>query len=511
MRIPTSKTRIALSAASVTLALSALGLAAAQAVPADVNRTYVGDFDGDGKTDKARLVDFGDHKGIQTCGVRFELATGAKKLVKYTFDGFEPEINHLRCFDQAEVAIVDFNGDGKHELAQWWPADGYVAPSIYMSVVSLDGHRQTKAAIGADQDTRLSFADLNGDGRTDVITTKWSANSSTRSWDTKPTSWSFTNRDGEPALGKRHTLEGSGISTADIDQTSPGEELIVPLGESAWKDGKPVQTKCVIQVVRGGTKVSTHHLKGIKNCAPAESKAVDSERDGHVDTLKITWAEPVGTDVKWHVTKHKFNKRGEFIDTPAVSPKAPVAKRDYVKMSFQWGLVGKVPVLKNDKHVEGGKLSIVSGPRHGNATVEGDRVVYTRTTMKTGWDSLVYKVTTPNGKSATAKLRIQMVGTPPVVKPTKPSIAKNDRVHMFPGKFEIADINVLRNDKLHGPVKVTVSTQPRIGKAKALDNGRIHYDRRGKGYGTDRFTYTITDSAGRTSTAVVLVETPRKS
>lgn len=477
----------------------------------DLNKTYYGDFDGDGKQDTARVKDFGDYKGVQSCGVEFTLHTGDKKLIKYQYGDFTGARNELRCFEASTVQIVDLNGDGKQELAHWWSVDGMRMPGDTMAVVSLDGKRDTTEIIGTDPDKRLRFVELNGDKRSDLIRTDWVANSGEVSWSPKRIHWTLTGPDGEPAVGKVYETRGSGMTAADFDPTTPGDELLIPWGETKSVDGKNVQTRCELQVVRGGTNITAYPLKGIVHCNPADSVALDTDNDGRIDTLEVTWHDDTYFGIPEYKTRHRFNERGEFGERAVVSPNPPVAESDYVKMSFQWGLEGRIPVLRNDKNIGGGRMTIETPPSHGDVSIDGDRIVYTRTHMKPGWDSLVYKVTTSDGQSTTAKLRIEMVGNPPSKDPNVRNVAKNDRVRMYPGSFEVADINVLRNDKVYGVVKVSVDTPPKIGTAVALDNGRIRYDRRGKGYGTDRFTYTVTDPKGRETTAVVLVETPRRS
>lgn len=510
-----AKQAMVASALGTTLILatgSGAAFGAQEPIDADVNRTYYGDWNGDGAQDTARLKDFGDWKGVQSCGVEFTLHDGTTKLIKYSYDNFEPNTNMLRCFEGASIQTVDLNGDGRQELAVWWTVDGYRPPQATMAILGLDGKHDVQANVGAHPDERLVFADLNGDGRSDLVATTWIANVGEDAWTPKTHEWHLTGVDGEPGVGTKYTARGSGISIADIDPTTPGEELIVPHGIGKTNlDGDFITEKCEIQVVRGGTAVTRTELKDLQHCNPESSNVLDTDRDGRIDTLEVTWVNETTGPVTRHKTRHRFDDRGRFVEGSPANPNPPVANRDYVKMSFQWGLEGRIPVLANDKHAEGGKLSIVRGPQHGTATVDGDRIVYTRTRMKRGWDSLTYRVTAPNGKSATAKLRIQMVGTPPHPDPNVLNEAKNDRVKMYPGKFEMGDINVLRNDKVYGVVKVSIDSAPRIGTAVALDNGRIRYDRRGKGYGTDRFTYTVTDPKGRSSTATVVVETPRGS
>lgn len=468
------------------------------------------DFDGDGQRDGAFLSSERTTPSGANCVVRFELADGSQKVQRYQTNLSKPwdEDPKLLCFDRSSIHAADFTGDGRHELLITWRNYEPGAPLSKAPIVGVDSVRFSSSDIAHRENRHMHLADFNGDNRVDMLQYGADSWTDTPGFGNETIRWSLTTPDGEPFAGKLHEAQGYGVSVGEMDTSSPGVEILIPSGVK-----RAGGYSCTLSVVRQGVFLRSHSLRLNTECRPESSSLQDTDGDGQVDTAVVQWAKlsPDSNVVQRFTTKHTFNKLGEFIDAPTVNPKNPIANRDYVKMSFQWGLVGKVLVLKNDKHIEGGNLSIVSGPRHGTATVEGDRIVYTRTTMKPGWDVLVYKVTTPNGKSATAKLRIQMVGTPPAIEPKKRSIAKNDRVHMFPGKFEIADINVLRNDTLHGPVKVAVRSQPRIGKAKALDNGRIRYDRRGKGYGTDRFTYTITDSAGRTSTAVVLVETPGRN
>lgn len=84
-------------------------------------------------------------------------------------------------------------------------------------------------------------------------------------------------------------------------------------------------------------------------------------------------------------------------------------------------------------------------------------------------------------------------------------IARDDRVYMTYGTHEVGTIDVKANDLHAKRTDISVTTRPRIGRVWTEQDGRLRYDRRGKGAGDDELTYTITDGAGRTSTATLRI------
>ena len=111
----------------------------------------VGDFNGDGKQDLAVANDWSNNVSIL-------LGDGAGNFSAPT---------NFRCWsDPAAVAVGDFNGDGKQDLAV--ANDG----SDNVSILFGDGTRQfqrpTNFGVGAGSCPSVAVGDFNGDGKQDL-------------------------------------------------------------------------------------------------------------------------------------------------------------------------------------------------------------------------------------------------------------------------------------------------------------------------------------------------------
>lgn len=84
--------------------------------------------------------------------------------------------------------------------------------------------------------------------------------------------------------------------------------------------------------------------------------------------------------------------------------------------------------------------------------------------------------------------------------------AWNDAVVMTAGVHESGDVPVLANDPGAAGAHVSIVKKPRVGTAQVLPDGRIRYQRVGKGLRPDRLVYRITDARGRTATATLKIK-----
>ena len=124
-----------------------------------------GDFNGDGKLDIV-IVNYGYAGGGDTISVLLGNGDGT----------FQPEVDFTVGYGPDSVAVADFNGDGKLDLA--------VALSVGGAALLLgngDGTFRTSTGIGVPYDPNSIVAgDLNGDGKQDlVVAGTYSANKDT--------------------------------------------------------------------------------------------------------------------------------------------------------------------------------------------------------------------------------------------------------------------------------------------------------------------------------------------
>ena len=159
-----------------------------------------------------------------------------------------------------------------------------------------------------------------------------------------------------------------------------------------------------------------------------------------------------------------------------------------------------VNVLANDSDPEGDQLSVigVGAPAHGTATINPNGTVrYTPAANYNGPDSFTYTVSDGTStRTATVSITVSPVNDPPVA---VDDAATTDEDVAFA-------IAVLGNDTdIDGIDILSVSSvgAPAHGTAALNPDGTIRYTPVANYFGTDSFTYTVSDGAGGTDTATV--------
>jgi uncharacterized repeat protein (TIGR01451 family) len=114
----------------------------------------VGDFNGDGKIDIA----------VANTG------SGDVSILLGTGDGtFQPAVNYSAGNSPTAIAVGDFNGDGKLDLAVFQPAGNIVAGSVSILLGNGDGTFQAPKTLTLTASTRfMAVADFNVDKKSDL-------------------------------------------------------------------------------------------------------------------------------------------------------------------------------------------------------------------------------------------------------------------------------------------------------------------------------------------------------
>ena len=128
-----------------------------QGVYSDTQKWFVGDFNGDGKIDFARVVDDGGSASIDvylSSGSGFSMVRWATQQGGY--------------WDTQKWFVGDFNGDGKTDLAKVFDGGGSANIDVHLSSGSGFSMVRWATQQGGYSDTQKWFVgDFNGDGKTD--------------------------------------------------------------------------------------------------------------------------------------------------------------------------------------------------------------------------------------------------------------------------------------------------------------------------------------------------------
>ena len=178
----------------------------------------------------------------------------------------------------------------------------------------------------------------------------------------------------------------------------------------------------------------------------------------------------------------------------------PLAQNDTATVTS--GTAVTIAVLANDSDPDSDPLTItaVAPPAHGVASIAGTTIVYTPAAGFTGADTFAYTVSDGHGGSATANVTVTIGAAP-----NSPPSAVPDNANTTYG--QPVSIDVLDNDSDPDGNTLTIAsvTQPVAGGTVAISGGRVVFTPALGFSGVARFTYTIDDGRGGTSTAQVTV------
>lgn len=179
---------------------------------------------------------------------------------------------------------------------------------------------------------------------------------------------------------------------------------------------------------------------------------------------------------------------------------APVAQDDAISTSEDMSVV--IPVLDNDSDIDGDEIRVtsVNTPSNGSAVVNLDgTITYTPGLNFHGVDTFTYTVSDTNNQTHTGTVTVTVdpLNDQPVAEDDSASTDEDTSV----------DIAVLTNDSdVDGDtLSVQTTSSPAHGVAVISGNGTITYTPNANFYGSDEFTYTISDANGGSHTATVNV------
>jgi hypothetical protein len=326
----------------------------------------LGDVNGDGRTDRATLVEFPNLE----CGVDVELGAvggGFGPATRYTW----PNTGHWAyCPDMG--VIFDLGGDGDSELLLayfWGRPDG-----VDTDLILLEDFTPTGGFDAIAMPSFLGLENFNDDDLVDVYEyTDQSA--AVITWLNTPS--------GQLVRGP---VEAHGVSLsydfADFDRNG-STDLV------AGFDGDASSTPAsgVVVTLDDGERVV------LRDDDYYEVDALDANSDSKQDVRAEKWNDPTPD-----VTHFIGDGRGHFTE-------APNAVADTVQVAY--GEQKTISVLVNDAATNAATLEIVTPPAYGAIVRTTSKGFIYRNTVKHD-DSFVYRLTV-DGKSetATATLRVK--------------------------------------------------------------------------------------------------------
>ncbi|MEO1509624.1 MAG: Ig-like domain-containing protein, partial [Cyanobacteria bacterium J06633_23] len=165
----------------------------------------------------------------------------------------------------------------------------------------------------------------------------------------------------------------------------------------------------------------------------------------------------------------------------------------------------QVQVLANDTDPENDALTIdtVSAGANGSTSIDNNQILYTPNAGFFGTDSFTYDISDGNGGTSTATVTVTVAEeTPPVV--NQAPVANDDAVTT--DENTAVQIQVLANDTDPENDGLTIdSVSAGANGSTSIDNNQILYTPNADFFGTDSFTYDISDGNGGISTATVTV------
>ena len=149
--------------------------------------------------------------------------------------------------------------------------------------------------------------------------------------------------------------------------------------------------------------------------------------------------------------------------------------------------------------------SVVRGPSHGSLSGAGPNLIYTPNANFNGSDSFTFKVSdeTADSDDATVSITVNAVNDPPMANDDSTTTQEDTPV----------TIDVLSNDiDVDGDtLTVTTVTQGRNGSVTINPDNTLSYNPNADFYGTDAFTYTVSDGTSDITATVKVTVNPAQS
>ena len=266
-----------------------------------------------------------------------------------------------------------------------------------------------------------------------------------------------------------------------VDVAAPGENIL-----STYPDDSYAYMQ--------GTSMATPYVTGIV------ALLFSQKNDATVDEIikAITKSVEVKDNLNGKVaTSGRVNA---YKALKYISNNAPIANDDSVQTPYETKVI--IDVLSNDSDIDGDSLNIVSitSPSNGKAVIVDGKIEYTPNSGFSGVDSFSYTIDDGNGKNSVAEVNITVEE-----KPNSAPIASDDNISVDEDNSILIDVLSNDSDEDGDNLTITNVTTPNSGSA-VIKDGRIEYTPNSNFNGSDRFSYTISDSNGAESNATVNID-----
>ena len=413
--------------------------------------------------------------------------------VTMTADGtytYTPDPNY-NGHDQFKYKITDANGDVSTATVTITVTPVNDPPTVgNYDVTTQEDTQTTGTVIGNDVDSSLTYS-LGTQASNGIATVNPDG------------TWTYTpkaNYNGRDSFTVTVNDGNGGFATATVTITvNPVNDAPVAVNDGASTDE---DNSVDVDVLANDTDVDTGDTLSI-NSFTQPGNGTTSLVGGKIRyTPNPNW---YGTDTFTYTTR---DNSGAISNTATVTitinpvNDAPIAQNDSKTIDEDSSATGKVTASDVDEDTL--TYSVGTGsesPQHGTVNLNSTTGAYTYTPNSNwhGTDSFTVLVSDGNGGTAvsTVTITVNSVNDIPV--------AQNDTATTKEGKS--TNINVLSNDSDADGDSLTVTnvTQPNHGTAAINADGTITYTPNSNWYGTDSFTYTVSDGNGGTTTATVTI------
>ncbi len=374
-------------------------------------------------------------------------------------------------FGYALAGASDVNADGYDDIVIGAPGyqngtfDDYEG-GLFVYLGSASGLASSPEWIGESDDSEaylgrsIAMGDFNGDGNADVL----------------GGAPEYTN--GQSSEGVVFGYYGASLYAEDLS-VATDEDVSVTITLAGHVGASATPTYAISADPTNGTLSQFDSASGTVVYTP------DPDYNG---SDQFTYTVSDGTQTAGaatvDITVHFVNDPPQAVDDSATTVE---------------GQAVTIDVLQNDSDPEGNfDLDSVDSPSHGTTSIQNGQVRYTPSNGFSGTDTFTYTISDHLGvtDSATVTVTVTALNDPPSATDDSASVDED----------QVVTIDVLQNDSDPDgdPLTIDSVTTPANGQATIVA-GEIEYVPDADYYGSDSFSYTISDGNAASATASVTV------